>query len=446
MKTKVLVIENEIRMLHLLNLVLSEEGYNVVSGRDGIEGISLWQQAKPDVVITDLKMPRADGLDVLDFRNRKFKNIPIIILTAHGTIQSAVTAMKQGAYDYLTKPMDNADLVNLVAKALADSCNEEKVVLMSHKTEQRMIGSSSRMKKLYQNIKMIGSTSMTVLVTGESGTGKELIAQAIHRHSGRNNAPFIRVNCAAIPRDLLESELFGHTRGAFTGAVENRQGAFIRADKGTLFLDEIGDLPLDLQPKILHAVEEKMVTPVGSSVSKKVDVKIIAATNRNLEQMVREDLFRSDLYHRLNMYPLSVPPLRKRGDDLEELAMHFTKRFCLEYQKEPLYFGKGVLPLLKKYHWPGNIRELRNVLERTVLEAKQGTITVHMLPEKIRAAGSISKTKQDSFIDLLGQEKLLITQALEQSGWNQSRAARKLGITRNTLRYRMKKYTIMPAQ
>jgi len=441
MRTKVLIIEDEIRMQHLLNLVLSEEGYEVVSGGDGIEGISLWQETEPDVVITDLKMPRADGLEVLDFRNRQFKHTPLIILTAHGTIQSAVTAMKQGACDYLTKPIDNTELVKVVAKAVADSSRGERVAQVNYGTA-RMIGSSSEMKKLHQDIKMIGSTNMTVLVTGESGTGKELIAQAIHSHSGRSSAPFIRVNCAAIPRDLLESELFGHTKGAFTGAVENRLGAFVQADKGTLFLDEIGDLPLELQPKMLHAVEEKMVTPVGSSIPRQVAVKIIAATNRNLEEMVRDNQFRSDLYHRLNMYPLSVPPLRKRGHDLEELALHFVDQFCSEYQKEPLHFGEGVLQLLKNYHWPGNIRELRNVLERLVLVATQVVITEQMLPEKIRAEAVVPQKNPDKFIDLSGQEKRLIIEALEQSGWNQSRAARKLGITRNTLRYRMKKYTI----
>ncbi len=443
MRTKVLIIEDEIRMQHLLNLVLSEEGYEVVSGGNGIEGISLWQETEPDVVITDLKMPHADGLEVLDFRNRQFKNTPLIVLTAHGTIQSAVTAMKQGAYDYLTKPMDNTELVNVVAKAVADASSGERIALMSRGTD-RMIGSSGVMNKLRQDIKMISSTSMTVLVTGESGTGKELIAQAIHRNSGRDSASFVRVNCAAIPRDLLESELFGHTKGAFTGAVENRQGAFMQADKGTLFLDEIGDLPLELQPKILHAVEEKMVTPVGSAIARKVDVKIIAATNRNLEKMVRDNLFRSDLYHRLNMYPLSLPPLRKRDNDLEELVAYFVEQFCFEHQKEPLSFGEGVLELLKNYHWPGNIRELRNVLERIVVVATQATITKQMLPEKIRDEVLVLKKKRDNCLDLSGQEKRLITEALEQSGWNQSRAARKLGITRNTLRYRMKKYTIKP--
>ncbi len=432
-------------MQHLLRLVLSEEGYEVVSGGDGIEGITLWQETEPDIVITDLKMPRADGLEVLDFRNRKFKNTPLIILTAFGTIQSAVTAMKQGAYDYLTKPIDNTELVNVVARAAADSSTGERVALVNHGTDQ-MIGSSSEMQKLHQDIKIIGATNMTVLVTGESGTGKELIAQAIHNHSGCSQAPFIRVNCAAIPRDLVESELFGHTKGAFTGAVENRQGAFVQADQGTLFLDEIGDLPLDLQPKLLHAVEEKMVTPVGSSTPKQVNVKIIAATNRNLEKMVQKNHFRSDLYHRLNMYPLHAPPLRQRGNDVEELANYYINLFCLEHQKEQLHFEDGVMQLLKNYHWPGNIRELRNVLERVVLVATQDTITAQMLPEKIQTKASGSKQKTDDFLDLSVQEQQLIIKALQQSGWNQSKAARKLGITRNTLRYRMKKYTIQPSE
>ncbi len=441
MQTKILIIEDEIRMQHLLSLVLCEQGYEVFTANDGIEGMALWQKTTPNVVITDLKMPRADGLEVLDFRNRKYKNIPLVILTAHGTIESAVTAMKQGAYDYLTKPIDNTELVKVVAKAVVDSNKGERAQPMGRGTDQ-MIGSSPSMKKLHKDIKIIGSTMMTVLVTGESGTGKELIAQAIHAQSSRANAAFVRVNCAAIPRNLLESELFGHTRGAFTGATENRRGAFAQADKGTLFLDEIGDLPLELQPKLLHAVEEKTITPVGSSTPRQVDVKIIAATNHNLEKMVEENRFRNDLYHRLNMYPLKVPPLRKRGNDLEELAAYFIEQFCVEYQKEPLHFADGVLPLLKRYSWPGNIRELRNILERMVLVANQTTISKQMLPEKIRAETSASFGGENTTIDLSTQEKRFIIEALEQNSWNQSQAARQLGITRNTLRYRMKKHRI----
>ncbi|WP_319550320.1 sigma-54 dependent transcriptional regulator [Desulfogranum marinum] len=441
MKSRVLIIEDEERMRHLLTLVLSEEGYEVQAAEDGVKGMLLWRDMEPHAVLTDLKMARADGMEVLDFRNRRYQNVPLIILTAFGTIQSAVTAMKQGAYDYLTKPIDNMEVVRVVARAIADT-RKEVGVSRGVQGEAKMVGSSQVMHKLYEDIKLIGSTKMSVLITGESGTGKELIAQSIHAHSPRAAKPFIRVNCAAIPHDLLESELFGHVRGAFTGAVGNREGAFVEADKGTIFLDEIGDLPLDLQPKILHAVEDKLVSPVGSSKSRLVDVKIIAATNRNLDQMVHNRQFRSDLYHRLNMYPLRVPPLRQRGVDLDELVDYFVALFCREQNKPPLVLADGVLQLLQSYHWPGNVRELKNVLERVVLVCRHGEITEDLLPEKIRSEYIVPQSRSNDYLDLSSQERNLILAALEQSGWNQSKAARKLGITRNTLRYRMKKYAI----
>lgn len=441
MKSRVLVIEDEERMRHLLTLVLSEEGYEVQAAEDGVKGMLLWRKMEPHAVLTDLKMARADGLEVLDFRNRRYQNIPLIILTAFGTIQNAVTAMKQGAYDYLTKPIDNMEVVRVVAKAIADT-RKETGVSRGLQEEEKMVGSSQIMNKLYEDIKLIGSTMMSVLITGESGTGKELIAQSIHAHSPRSVKPFIRVNCAAIPHDLLESELFGHVRGAFTGAVDKRNGAFVEADKGTIFLDEIGDLPLDLQPKILHAVEDKLVSPVGTSKSRLVDVKIIAATNRNLDKMVNNGLFRSDLYHRLNMYPVRVPPLRRRETDLDELVDYFVELFCGEQNKPQLTLADGVLQLLKSYHWPGNVRELKNVLERVVLVCQHAAITEDLLPEKIRSEYIVPQSRSNDYLDLSSQERNLILAALEQSGWNQSKAAIKLGITRNTLRYRMKKYAI----
>ncbi|NOQ46757.1 MAG: response regulator [Desulfobulbaceae bacterium] len=442
MERRILIIEDEERMRRLLELVLVEQGYLVKTAGDGMEGMVLWQFMQPDVVLTDLKMPRADGLEVLDFRNSQFQQVPLIILTAYGTVPSAVTAMKQGAYDYLTKPVDNKKLIKVVARAIIDTENQKGVSQICEAQPGRMIGSSPVMKKVYEDIALIGCTRMSVLITGESGTGKELVAKAIHAHSERPDIPFIRVNCAAIPRDLLESELFGHCRGAFTGAVNNRKGAFVLADGGTLFLDEIGDLPLELQPKLLHAVEEKSVTPVGADKPQTVDVKIIAATNHNLDEMVESGLFRSDLYYRLNTFHFPLPPLRKRGKDLIELVEYFLDRFCREQGNESLALNAEALKLLHRYPWPGNVRELRNVLERIVLTCKNGTITKEMLPEKVRSrATAEKKTGMESF-DLPAHEKQLIVAALDQCGWNQSESARKLGVSRNTLRYRMKKYDI----
>jgi two-component system NtrC family response regulator len=442
MERRILIIEDEERMRRLLELVLVEQGYLVKTAGDGMEGMALWQIMQPDVVLTDLKMPKADGLEVLDFRNQQFQQVPLIVLTAFGTVQSAVTAMKQGAYDYLTKPVDNKHLIEVVARAITDIENKKGVSQICEAQPGRMIGSSLVMKKVYEDIVMIGCTRMSVLITGESGTGKELVAKAIHTHSKRPDSPFIRVNCAAIPRDLLESELFGHLRGAFTGAVNNRKGAFVLADGGTLLLDEIGDLPLELQPKILHAVEEKSVTPVGAAKPQTVDVKIIAATNHNLDEMVESGLFRSDLYYRLNTFHFPLPPLRKRGKDLVELIEYFLELFCQEQHKRLPAVSDEALKLLHRYLWPGNIRELRNVLERIVLTCKKSTITAEMLPKKIRSQTPAKKKNGMESFDLPAQEKRLIVAALEQCGWNKSKSARKLSISRNTLRYRMKKYDI----
>ncbi len=442
MERRILIIEDEERMRRLFKLVLVEQGYVVKTAGDGMEGMVQWQIMQPDVVLTDLKMPRADGLEVLDFRNQQFQHVPLIILTAYGTVQSAVTAMKQGAYDYLTKPVDNEQLIEVVARAIRDSENQKGVLQICEVQPDQMIGSSPVMRKVHEDIAMIGRTRISVLITGESGTGKELVARAIHAHSEQPESPFIRVNCAAIPRDLLESELFGHLRGAFTGAINNRTGAFVLADGGTLFLDEIGDLPLDLQPKILHAVEEKSVTPVGAAKAQTVDVKIIAATNHNLDEMVQTGMFRSDLYYRLNTFHFPLPPLRERGKDLSELVEYFLQRFCREQGKEFLEINEEAWNLLHSYPWPGNVRELRNVLERIVLICNNGTITAEMLPEKVRAQVIVKKKTGTNVFDLPTHEKQLIITALEQYGWNQSESARKLGISRNTLRYRMKKYDI----
>ncbi|MBL4902676.1 MAG: sigma-54-dependent Fis family transcriptional regulator [Desulfocapsa sp.] len=442
MERRILIIDDEERMRRLFALVLTEEGYVVKTAGDGIEGIVLWQLMQPDVVLTDLKMPRADGLEVLDFRNQQFQQVPLIIMTAYGTVQSAVTAMKQGAYDYLTKPVDNEQLIEVVARAIRDNNNPKGVSQISAVQAGQMIGSSPVMRKVYEDITLIATTRISVLITGESGTGKELVARAIHAHSKRPSSPFIRVNCAAIPRDLLESELFGHLRGAFTGAVTNRTGAFVLADGGTLFLDEIGDLPLELQPKILHAVEEKSVTPVGATKPQTLDVKIITATNHNLDEMVQCGQFRSDLYYRLNTFHFPLPPLRKRGKDLIELVEYHLDLFCREQGKESLNISAEALNLLNRYPWPGNVRELRNVLERMVLTCKNTTITEEMLPEKVRSQTGVKKKPNMNLFDLTAHEKQLIVAALEQCGWNQSESARKLGISRNTLRYRMKKYNI----
>ncbi len=435
MAAKILILEDEARMRRLLELILREPGYQVRAAADGRQGIKIWRQWQPDLVLSDLKMPEMDGLEVLRFRNAQFPAVPMIILTAFGTVETAVAAMKEGAYDYLTKPVDNNKVLALAARALTAGAGPGR---------RRMIGSSTVMKKLRAEINLLVKTDSSVLITGESGTGKEPAAMAIHEVYGSRDSPFVRVNCPAIPKDLLESELFGHRRGSFTGAVEDRPGAFVRADGGILFLDEIGDLPLSLQPKLLHAVEEKKVMPVGGSRERRVRVKIIAATNRDLEAMVESGGFRRDLFYRLSVLQLRLPPLRQRREDVEELADYFLKRLTERYGGKTPCLDQEALELMRNYDWPGNIRELRNVMERGFLRGGGHDFSVELLPEII---GLGQKNTGDGGLgrdnyDLAGRERELILLALRESGWNQSRAAQKLGLTRNTLRYRIKKHGI----
>lgn len=437
MKAKILILEDEARMCRLLKLVLQEEHYEVHTAADGREGVLLWKKWEPDLVLSDLKMPNMDGLEVLRWRNAHFPEIPFILLTAFGTVDTAVAAMKAGACDYLTKPVDHRQLRELVGRALVEHRSPEP-------EQQPMLGSCAAMQTLRREISLAAATDSSVLITGESGTGKELAARAVHAAAGKRDIPFIRVNCPAIPGELLESELFGHLKGSFTGAVRDRQGAFVAADGGTLFLDEIGDLPLSLQPKLLYAVEQKEITPVGATTSRKIRVKIIAATNRNLVEMVANGSFRQDLFYRLNTLNLHLPPLRERKEDIETLACRFMKDFCTKQGRPTIQPDENVLARLQAYDWPGNIRELRNVIEWCCLHAEGDRLTRINLPELPAQQNnhSIQATDPDPDFDLIGRERQLIITALEQCYWNQTKAARRLGITRNTLRYRIKKYGI----
>ncbi len=435
MNAKILILDDEPRMCRLLELVLKEQGYTIQTAADGREGIICWKTWQPDLVISDLKMPNMDGLEVLRYRNAHFPSTPFILLTAFGTVKTAVAAMKEGAFDYLTKPVDHTQLRDLVARALEE---------YGPRRNQRMIGSSATMQTLHKEIALAAATESSVLIIGESGTGKELAARAVHDAYGGKNSPFIRVNCPAIPTELLESELFGHKQGAFTGATKDRRGAFVAADGGTLFLDEIGDLPLTLQPKLLHAVEQKLITPVGTTTPKKIQVKIITATNQNLENMIDDNLFRQDLFYRLNTLTMRLPPLREHKEDIEELAHFFIEQFRRKNGGPAIRLTSEALARMCSYDWPGNIRELGNVTERGCLRAENGVFTEEILPKKMIAANKDANTDPATTapLDLIGRERKLILQALEQCYWNQTRAARQLGITRNTLRYRIKKFGI----
>lgn len=436
MTRKILLVEDEQKLRRILKLVLSEEGYDVQTAADGQEGIAAWQQWNPNLVITDLKMKPVDGLHVLNYGREHDPGTPCVILTAFGTVEGAVDAMKHGAYDFLTKPVDHSMLLEIIDHAFGQN---DKTPPHEH---EEIIGQSTSINNLRQEINLLASTDSGVLIQGKSGTGKDLVARALHAASARKSGPFVRVNCASIPRDLLESTLFGHVRGSFTGATDNRKGAFEQAEGGILFLDEIGDLSLDLQPKLLHAVEGKEITPIGSSKSIPVSVKIVSATNQNLEEMIERKLFRMDLFYRLNTMQINIPPLRERRDDIDLLAAYFIKIFCKEFNRPVLTLHTDTSLAIRHYSWPGNVRELRNVIERAVLSCKESQITPAYLPQIFFEKKQEQQAHEHTSLDMVAHEQELLITALQQCKWNQSRAAERLNISRSALRYRLKKYGI----
>ncbi len=430
-RPKVLVIEDEARMRRVLQILLEGAGYAVRTAADGEEGRRLWLAWGPDVVLSDVRMPRLGGMELLAFRREQGLWTPVILITAYGSIPSAVEAMRLGAFDYLTKPFDNRSVLQVVSRAAAGAGGPEG-----------MVAESRAMRRVLEQAALVAGTDTTVLITGESGTGKELVARHIHAAGSRREGPFVKVNCAAIPRDLLESELFGHVRGAFTGASADAPGRFREADGGVLFLDEIGELPLPLQPKILAAVEEKAVTPVGGRGTHRCDVKIVAATNRDLPALVDRGRFRADLYYRLDGFRIHVPPLRERPDDIPALARHFLARFAAAFGRPAPELGDDAVAALAAHPWPGNARELRNVMERLMLTCP-GPVREDDVARALGSAPGRPAGENEAPLDLRARERRLIQEALEKTGGNQVRAARLLGISRNTLRYRMRKHGLL---
>ncbi|MCF6245885.1 MAG: sigma-54 dependent transcriptional regulator [Desulfobacula sp.] len=435
MNEKILLIEDEARLRRILGMVLKDNGFKVTTAENGKEGIKVWKTWGPDIVITDIKMKPMDGFEVLAFGQQNFSDIPVIILTAFGTVETAVTAMKQGAFDFVTKPVNHNQLITLAGQALASKNHAGTI-------KEQLMGECEIMETVRRDISLFASTDSSVLITGESGTGKELAARAIHQSSRRSEGPMVRVNCAAIPRDLLESELFGHKKGAFTGATDNREGAFSKADGGIIFLDEIGDLPLALQPKLLHAVEEKVITPVGSTRSRPVSVKILSATNLDLEDMILKKIFRADLFYRLNTVCLTMPALRERPGDVDILTDYFIEYFATEFNQPGVQVSRESRELLQRHSWPGNVRELKNTMERAVLISHDNMILPEHLFLKPKTENLRRASDHSSPLDLVAQEQNLLLVALTKCRWNQSQAARELGITRSALRYRLQKYGI----
>ena len=451
----ILVIEDKESMRAMLKQTLEGEGYEVITAQDGAEGIKKLSDERIGLVLTDLKLPKKDGFDVLKAVKQESPLLPVIVMTAYGTIETAVRAVKEGAYDFLTKPFDTEHLLVLIKRALDTSRVAAENILLRAEFADRLgfpkiIGKSRQLQDITASIQKVAPTNATVLIHGESGTGKELFARAIHYLSNRKDGPFIAINSAAIPRELLESELFGYERGAFTGAEARKLGKLELADKGTVFLDEIGDMDLTLQAKILRVIQEQVIERVGGNRPIKIDVRIVAATNKNIEKAVEAKLFREDLFYRLNVFPLTIPPLRERRDDIPPLARQFLNKYCAEIRKGPGTLSDEAMDILMKCPWKGNVRELENVIERAVIYAEGGVVRAKDLgisEAAITDALAEHVPMEGPLADIAAAaariaESRRIRQVLKQTGGNKTKAAEILQVSYKTLLTKIKDYQL----
>jgi len=451
-RLRILIVDDEKVQLEILEGFLVKQGYEATAAEDGQKALEKFKNGSFDAVLTDYRMPGMDGIQLLREVRRLQPEAVVVIMTAYGTVGTAVAAMKEGAYDYLTKPIDLDELLLLIQRVERevglDQENRELKEQLREKFKVDFIVSASRqMEEALNLVGRVSRSSATILILGESGTGKELIARAIHYSSPRADKPFVKVNCAALPENLLESELFGHEKGAFTGAVARRIGRFELADQGSIFLDEIGDLSPSLQMKLLRVLQEKEFERVGSNQTIRSDVRVIAATNRNLEEAIQKGTFREDLYYRLNVVTISLPPLRERKEDIPLLVEHFLKKYNRENKKKVTSLSKEGRDLLRRYDYPGNVRELENIVERAVVLCRGDTLTTQDLPLNLREGKAEAVLERDRGTQSLPGtleeiERQLILKALERSGGVQTKAAEELGISERVLRYKMKKYSL----
>jgi len=447
-KGKILVVDDERSMREILEIFLKNEGYSVSAAGNGESAMEIMKHDHFDLIITDMKMPKLGGLELLKNVKEIYPDTLVVIITAFGTAESAVEAMKLGAFDYITKPFQMDDIRLVVKNALEKQMLQQEVSILKEQLKpsslENILGRSPSMMELFTIISKTAESNANVLITGESGTGKELVAKAVHGLSPRKDRHFVAVNCAAIPEGLLESELFGHMKGAFTGAAANKQGLFELANEGTLFLDEIGEMPLTLQAKLLRAIEDGTFRRVGGISDIKVDVRIIAATNKDIKSFIETGQFREDLYFRLNVLSVRIPPLRERGDDIPLLVDHFLKKFAGDKKK----FSQEAVEMLNNYQWKGNVRELENIIERVVLLCDRAVIGVENLPEEIRSVSTSSKDINvprggidfERIIEDL--EKAYLLKALEQTNGVKTEAAKLLNLTFRSFRHKLKKYGI----
>ena len=452
-KEKILVVDDEASHRTMLKAVLSSEGYQIFEADDGKTAIEAVEREFYDLILIDVRMTELDGIEAMQEIKKISPAIPIIIMTAYGSVKTAVGALKSGAYDYLTKPLDIEELKILIHKALDHyRLREENIVLRERLADRfdfsRIIGKSKPMKDLFETLAMIAPSDATVLLYGESGTGKEIVANALHENSPRARRPFIKVSCAALPETLLESELFGHERGAFTGAVGRKEGRFQLANGGTIFLDEVSEMSPTTQVKLLRVLQEREFEPLGSTKTIRVDIRIIAATNKNLEEEVKEGNFREDLFYRLNVVPIELPPLRRRKEDVPLLARHFLNIYREKTQASIKGFLPKTMDLMIRYDWPGNIRELENAIERAVLLCQGEYISAEDLPHAVQGAEGeeLPRVAVPSGMTLKEVAREVIVQTLEETEGNRTQTARILGISRKTLQNKLKEYGIQEGE
>ena len=446
--TRLLVIDDEHGIRSALSQVFEYEGHEVHAAEDGLAGLRMAEDLNPDVIFLDVKMPEIDGLEVLEKLRERDPNTVVVMISGHGTIDTAVEATRKGAYDFLEKPLDTDRLLVTLRRALELRGLTQSVVDLRSQIESRyeIVGTSYPIKQVLERVERVGPTDARVLVTGENGTGKELVARAIHRLSPRVRHPFVEVNCAAIPSELIESALFGHLKGSFTGAVNDHMGKFEQAHRGTLFLDEVGDMSPAAQAKVLRALEQGVVSRVGGKKSIEVDVRVIAATNKNLESEIVEGAFRKDLFYRINVVPIHMPPLRDRRDDVPMLVQHFTDLMSCRDGLSPRSFETAAIERLQTSPWPGNVRELRNTVERLLILASGDAVRAQDVDifASVRSSGSgieNSLFSSETFSDFKdGAERAFIQQKLRERDWNVAETARRIGMPRSNLYKKIEKY------
>lgn len=452
MAKTILVVDDEASIRASLRGILEDEGYRLLLAEDGGKALDMVQGEMPDLVLLDIWMPGIDGIEVLQRLKSVHPALLVIMMSGHGTIETAVRSTKMGAYDFIEKPLSLEKLILTIQNAfdMQRLQDENEILRNAVLQDHEMVGQSSAVAALREQIRLVASSTASILISGENGTGKELVARAIHFQSNRSKNPFLEINCAAIPDELIESELFGHEKGAFTGAISQKKGKFDLADGGTVFLDEIGDMSLRTQAKLLRVLQERKFERVGGSRTIEVDVRIVAATNKLLEEEIRQGHFREDLFYRLNVIPVTVPPLRERKDDVPLLADHFISLFCRKEGRELITILPDAVELMKSYEWPGNIRELKNIIERLVIMCLGRSISVEQLPDYIRgheiAPGASSRVDGATANSLReareGFEREFILQKLEEFGWNISKTAEAIELERSNLHRKIRSYGI----